>query len=185
MSRIGKQPVVIPEKVKASLKDSELRIAGPVGNLKLALPAMISVELGDKAINVKRSGDEPHMRAMHGLYRALINNMVVGASHGFTKILEIVGVGYKAEMKGKNMELLLGYSHPIVFPIAEGLKITIDKGVRITIVGADKHLVGETAAQIRKLRPPEPYKQKGVRYAGEIIRKKVGKAATAVGGGGK
>ena len=182
MSRIGKQPVSLPDKVKASFKDGKLTITGPLGNLSLAMPALISLELGDKAINVLRSNDESQTRALHGLYRSMIFNMVEGVVKGYTKILDIVGVGYKSEVKGKNIELLVGFSHPVVFPIPDGIKVTIDKQVRININGIDKHLVGEVAASIRKIKPPEPYKGKGIRYADEVVKKKVGKAATAVGG---
>lgn len=185
MSRIGRKPVVIPEKVKVTLKDGNINVTGPLGTLNLALPAVISAELGDKVVNIKRANEERQTCALHGLYRSLVNNMVVGVSHGYTKILDIVGVGYKAELKGKNIDLALGFSHIITFPIPEGIKVVVDKGARITITGPDKHMVGETAARIRKLRPPEPYKGKGVRYSDEIVKKKVGKAATAVGGGGK
>ena len=136
-------------------------------------------------MNVKRSNDERQTRALHGLYRSLLANMVHGAANGYQKILDVVGVGYKAEAKGKNVELSLGFSHPVIFPIPEGIKVAIYKGARITISGADKQLVGEVASRIRKIRPPEPYKGKGVRYSDEIVKKKVGKAAAAVGGGGK
>ena len=185
MSRIGKQPVQLPDKVKAIFKDSVLTISGPLGTLTLTIPVTLTLELSDKVINVKRSSDERQIRSIHGLFRALIQNMVVGVSQGYTKILDIVGVGYKSEIKGKNLELLLGFSHPVVFPIPEGIKVTVDKNVRITLSGADKQVVGETAASIRKIRPPEPYQGKGVRYSDEIVKKKVGKAATAVGGGAK
>lgn len=182
MSRVGKKPVVLPDKVKASLTDGNLAVTGPVGNLKLTLHPSISVEVGAKELLVKRSSDE--FKAMHGLYRSLIQNMVTGVAHGYTKILDIVGVGYKAEVKGKNCEFALGYSHPIIFPIPEGLKVTVDKGTRVTITGADKKVVGETAARIRLFRKPEPYQGKGVRYSDEVVRRKVGKAA-AVGGAAK
>lgn len=185
MSRIGKKPIEIPEKVKAQLKEGIVNVSGPIGNLHLAIPSILSIELGDKLMTVKRSNDERQTMALHGLYRSLLANMVQGAANGYQKILDIVGVGYKAEAKGKNVELALGFSHPVIFPIPEGIKVTIDKGVRITISGADKQLVGEIASRIRKIRPPEPYKGKGVRYSDEIVKKKVGKAAAAVGGGGK
>jgi len=170
------------DKVTAAFKDSVLKVTGPLGTLTLNVPSVLSLEIKDKVMTLGRANEERHTRALHGLYRSLINNMAVGVSHGYTKILDIVGVGYKAELKGKNVEFALGYSHLITFPIPEGLKITIDKGARVTINGADKHLVGEIASQMRRLRPPEPYKGKGVRYSDEIVKKKVGKAATAVGG---
>jgi len=183
MSRIGKQPVHLPEKVKAGFKDGVLSVSGPLGNLTLAIPSALSLEFGDKIVSLKRSSDDRAARSIHGLFRALIHNMVIGVSKGYTKILDIVGVGYKSEIKGKNLELLLGFSHPVVFPIPEGVKVTVDKNVRITLTGADKQVIGETAARIRKIRPPEPYQGKGIRYSDEIVKKKVGKAATAVGGG--
>jgi large subunit ribosomal protein L6 len=185
MSRIGKQPVNIPEKVKVSFKDGIFEAKGPIGNLTLTVPLVLSLDLSEKVINVKRSNEERLTRALHGLYRSLVNNAVTGVSTGYSKTLDIVGVGYKAEVKGKNLELALGFSHPVVFPIPEGIKFSVDKGVRVNISGADKQLVGETASRIRKIRPPEPYKGKGVRYSDEVIKKKVGKAATAVGAGAK
>lgn len=183
MSRIGKKPVALPDKVNANVKDGALVVTGPLGNLTLALPAILSVELGDKVLNLKRTGDDSSARALHGLYRSLINNMVDGVSKGYTKILDIVGVGYKAELKGKSLEMALGFSHQVKFPIPEGIKITVDKNVRITVFGIDKQLVGETAAMIRKSRPPEPYQGKGIRYSDEVVKKKVGKSAAGVGGG--
>lgn len=183
MSRIGKKPIAIPDKVKATLAGNKLTIVGPLGTLTHLLVEGVSLEITPKEINVKRANDEQQTRALHGLHRALINNMVFGVTHGYTKILDIVGVGYKAELKGKNLDLALGFSHDVLYPIADGLKVTVDKGTRVTITGCDKQLVGQTAATIRKIRPPEPYKGKGVRYSDEIVKKKVGKAATAVGGG--
>lgn len=185
MSRIGKKPVVVPDKVKVDIKGVDIAVTGPLGNLKLSLPKVLSAELGDKVVNLKRANDESHTRALHGLYRSLVHNMVEGVSHGYTKILDIVGVGYKSEIKGKNLELLVGFSHPVVFPIPDGIKVVVDKGARITLTGADKQLIGEVAASLRRIKPPEPYKGKGIRYAGEIVKKKVGKAAAAVGGGSK
>lgn len=175
----------MPDKVKAVCKDNQLTVTGPLGTLNLSLVKEISLDVSDKEINVKRSNDNQQTRALHGLHRALINNMVVGVSHGYTKILDIVGVGYKATLQGKNLELALGFSHPVVVPVPDGLKMTVDKQTRLTISGASKQLVGQVAATIRKLRPPEPYKGKGVRYSDEIVKKKVGKAAGAVGGGAK
>lgn len=185
MSRIGKKPVVLVDKVKASMKDRKLTVTGPLGTLHLDIPQELVLEMTDKEIHLKRVSDERRPRELHGLYRSLINNMVIGVSQGYTKILDIVGVGYKAELKGKNIDLALGFSHPVVYPIPEGIKVTVDKGARVTITGPDKHLVGEVASQLRRIRPPEPYKGKGVRYSDEVVKKKVGKAATAVGGGGK
>lgn len=185
MSRIGKKPVPLVDKVKVALKDRTLTISGPLGNLNLVIPSELSLDVSDKVLNLKRASDDRRGRELHGLYRSLIHNMVVGVSHGYTRVLDIVGVGYKAELKGRNLEMALGFSHPIVYPIPEGIKVVVDKGARVTITGADKHLIGEVASQLRRFRPPEPYKGKGVRYSDEVVRKKVGKAATAVGGGGK
>lgn len=185
MSRIGKKIIPLPDKVKVSVLGSDLDVTGPLGTLHVAIPSQLSVEIGDKVVSVKRASDERNVRALHGMCRSLINNMVIGVSHGYTKILDIVGVGYKAEIKGKNIELALGFSHQIIFPIPEGIKVTVDKQTRVTINGIDKAMVGETSARIRRLRPPEPYKGKGVRYSDEIVKKKVGKAAGAVGGAAK
>lgn len=182
MSRIGKQPVIIPEKVKASVKDGVVTVTGPLGTLTQKVPGLFTIDIKGNVLTVTRSNEERQTRACHGLYKALIQNMVTGVSQGYTKILDIVGVGYKAELKGKNLDLALGFSHPVIYPIPAGIKVVVDKGARVTITGFDKQLVGEVAASIRKIRPPEPYKGKGVRYADEIIKKKVGKAATAVGG---
>ena len=182
MSRIGKQPVVIVDKVKASVKDNVVTVAGPLGTLTLKLPEQFKIDIANNVLTVTRANDDRQIRAQHGLYRALIQNMVTGVSHGYTKILDIVGVGYKAELKGDKLDLALGFSHPVSYPLPKGIKAVVDKGARVTITGFDKQLVGEVAASIRKIRPPEPYKGKGVRYSDEIIKKKVGKAATAVGG---
>ncbi len=182
MSRIGKQPVVMPDKVKASVKDHSITVTGPLGTLSLKFHDQFKIDIAGNVITVTRLNEERQTRSEHGLYRALIQNMVTGVSHGYTKVLDIVGVGYKADLKGKNLDLALGFSHPVVYPIPDGIKVVVDKGARVTITGFDKQLVGEVAASIRKIRPPEPYKGKGVRYSDEIIKKKVGKAATAVGG---
>lgn len=182
MSRVGKKPVVVPDKVKAELTGGVLSVTGPVGTLKLQIPGCLKIAIKDGSISLERANDD--VRAMHGLYRALIQNMATGVSKGFSRSLDIVGVGYKSEVKGSNLEISVGYSHPVVFPIPQGIKISVDKQMHITVFGADKVLVGEVSAIIRKTRPPEPYKGKGIRYAGEVVRKKVGKVAQAIGGAG-
>lgn len=182
MSRVGKKPIKIPEKVKVHLENRNVHVEGPKGKLDYTIPAVIDVTVSDKEIVVKRRDDEQKNMALHGMVRALINNMVVGVSAGFIKELEIVGVGYKAEGKAHEIVFQLGYSHPINFPLPEGIQAKVDKQTRITISGHDKHLVGEVAAKIRDLRPPEPYKGKGIRYAGEYVKHKVGKAAISATG---
>lgn len=177
MSRVGKKPIAIPDKVKIKIEGKKVFVEGPKGKLNLVLPSSISAELKDKELILGRSSEEANITALHGMARAMVNNMVTGVSTGFTRILEIVGVGYKAEAKGKEILLALGYSHPVEFPLPEGIEAKVEKQTRITISGCDKQLVGEVAAKIRKLRAPEPYKGKGIRYAGETIKLKVGKAA--------
>jgi len=185
MSRIGKKEIKIPEKVKVNISGSKATVTGPLGNLTTELHPMVSAEVKGDMLLVKRPNEEQEVVAIHGLTRALLMNMIRGVSEGFIKVLSIVGVGYKAEVKGNNVELALGYSNPVIFPLPQGIKVKADKPTRLSITGIDKYLVGETAAKIRKLRPPEPYKGKGIRYENEIVRKKVGKAAGAVGGVGK
>lgn len=181
MSRVGKKPILIPDKVKIHMENRAVFVEGPKGKLNYTIPATIDVELGDKQIRVKRRDDEQVNVALHGMARSLINNMVHGVSGGFSKVLEIRGVGYRAEAKGKELVLSLGYSKPVVFPVPEGIEAKVEKQTRITISGCDKQLVGEVAAEIRDMRPPEPYKGKGVRYVDEVVKHKVGKAAVAVG----
>lgn len=181
MSRIGKQPITIPEKVKVRLENGSIHSEGPKGKLSFKIPSIIDVEVNGNEIIVKRRDEEQKSIAMHGTVRAQINNTVIGVSEGFSKTLEIIGVGYKAEAKGKEIVLNLGYSHPINFPLPEGIEVKVDKQTRITVAGSDKQLVGEVAAKIRRFRPPEPYKGKGIRYEGEYVKHKVGKAAGAAG----
>lgn len=177
MSRIGKMPVVIPKGVDVKADEKSVRVKGPKGELTSAIPAGLTVTVADGAVNIARAGDEPHARAVHGLLRSLIANSVEGVTKGFTRELEISGVGYKAEVKGKSVLFTLGYSHPIDFPIPEGIAVAVDtKAGRMTVTGADKQRVGQTAAEIRKLRVPDPYKAKGIKYVNEVIKRKVGKA---------
>jgi len=175
MSRIGKQPVKIPAKVKVEIKGRECLVEGPKGKLKLTLPPRTSARIEGEEIRVSRTGDAPEARAMHGLARSLVNNMVLGVSTGFVKRLEINGVGFKAAVQGKNVNLNLGYSHPLNYAIPDQVKVTVEDNTKVTIEGPDKMLVGKVAAEIRSYYPPEPYKGKGVKYADETIRRKEGK----------
>ncbi len=177
MSRIGKLPIDVPSGVDVAIDDAVVTVKGPKGTLSHTVAAPIIVERNEAVLDVKRPDDERQSKALHGLTRTLINNMVVGVTDGFEKKLEIVGVGYRVLSKGPTqLEFQLGYSHPIVFDAPEGITFSVDGPTKLGVAGIDKQLVGETAANIRKLRKPEPYKGKGVRYAGEHIRRKVGKA---------
>ncbi len=177
MSRIGKLPIAVPSGVDVAIDDAKVTVKGPKGTLSHTVAAPIIVERNDGVLDVKRPDDERQSKALHGLTRTLINNMVVGVTEGFEKKLEIVGVGYRVLSKGPTqLEFQLGYSHPIVFDAPEGITFTVEGPTKLGVVGIDKQLVGEVAANIRKLRKPEPYKGKGVRYAGEHVRRKVGKA---------
>ena len=159
----------------------QLLVEGPKGKLSLALPLFITVELKEQKVAVSCAGTEASDRALHGLYRALINNMVQGSANGFSKELEIVGVGYRAQLQGKSLSLHVGFSHPVVVPIPEGITVEVPKPTIVIIKGADKQAVGQFAANLRQVAPPEPYKGKGIKYAGEIVRRKAGKAATGAG----
>jgi large subunit ribosomal protein L6 len=181
VSRIGRKPVTVASGVTVRLDDRSVRVKGPRGELAATVHPSISVDVHEKTVDVKRASDAKKDRALHGLWRALIQNMVVGVSQGFTRKLELVGVGYRAEMKGKTLQLLLGFSHPILFQAPEGVKIETPTQTSIVISGVDKEIVGMVAAKIRSFRPPEPYKGKGVKYEGEHIRRKAGKAAAAGG----
>ncbi|MFH0963282.1 MAG: 50S ribosomal protein L6 [Planctomycetota bacterium] len=178
MSRIGRKPVEMGEKVKASVSARVLEVSGPLGKLTLPVPDPIRVEVDDGArrITVHRLDDEKRNRALHGLVRALAANMVLGVSKGFTKKLEIVGVGYNAKVQGKKLAVNVGFSHAVEMPVPEGLKVECPSPTEIIITGADKQLVGQFACEVRAVRPPEPYKGKGIRYAGETVRRKQGKA---------
>ena len=179
MSRIGKQPVVIPPGVKVQVEGAIVRAEGPKGKLAQTVPSGLSAKVADGRVVIERAGDERHVRALHGLTRALVANMVSGVKDGFERKLEIVGIGYRAQMQGAAIQLALGYSHPVVFALPDGVTAEIDKQTAITLRGADKAVLGQTAAKLRALRKPDPYKGKGVRYSGEIVRKKVGKKAGA------
>jgi large subunit ribosomal protein L6 len=176
MSRVGKKPIPIPSGVTVNLGDGQIQVKGPKGELACALPSGIEVKLENEALAFDRPDDSKTARANHGLARALANNMIIGVSGGFVKRLEIEGVGYRADVKGKTLNLLLGFSHPVKMPIPEGLSVAVEQNTKLSIEGADKQAVGQFAADVRSLRPPEPYKGKGVRYENEHIRRKVGKA---------
>jgi large subunit ribosomal protein L6 len=180
MSRVGKEPVPIPDGVKVSLENGLFIAEGPKGRVSESLLVGIPVDVSDGVITVARSGDTGDLRSKHGLMRALIANAVRGVSEGFSKQLEIHGVGYKAQLKGAEVHLALGYSHPVVFPVPEGIEVDVEeKTNRITVKGASRQQVGQVAAEIRSLRKPEPYKGKGIRYSDEVVRRKVGKAGAA------
>ena len=174
MSRIGNKVIPVPSGVKIQIKDGAVEVQGPKGKMSVPLPKGIRFEQKDGTLVAKRENEE--QRALHGLARALVANAVTGVTQGFKKDLDIVGVGYRAEVKGKNLVLTLGYSHPIEFPIPEGIQIAVEKQTHMTVTGADKRQVGQVAANLRALRPPDPYKQKGVRITGERLKKKAGKA---------
>src|SRR5437899_6871123 len=176
MSRIGNKAVEIPDKVKVNIdNDGGVAVEGPKGKLNWKLPRDISAKIDNNLVTLARSAETRGVKALHGLSRSLVHNMVQGVSEGFTKNLEIEGVGFKAAVQGSNLNLSLGFSHPILFPIPKEIKITVAEGTKLTIQGIDKKLVGQVTADIRRFYPPEPYKGKGVRYAGEQIRRKVGK----------
>ncbi len=175
MSRIGRKPIILPEGAKFDLHDGEIVVSGPNGVLKRNLLSGLELEVNGNSITVKRMNDDLKTRGFHGLMRTLINNMVEGVSRGFEKKLEIVGIGYRAEMQGKDIVFYLGYSHPIKFQLPEGITAQVEKQTQITIKGFDKEIVGETAAKMRMLRKPDVYKNKGVKYASETLRKKAGK----------
>ena len=174
MSRIGNKIITVPSGVKVQIKDGIVDVQGPRGKMAVPLPKGITFEQKDSTLLAKRDSEE--RRALHGLARALVANAVTGVTQGFKKELDIVGVGYRAEVKGKNVVLALGYSHPIEYPIPEGIQIAVEKQTHVTVSGANKNQVGQVAANLRALRPPDPYKQKGVRITGERLKKKAGKA---------
>jgi large subunit ribosomal protein L6 len=178
MSRIGRAPITVPSGVEVKIADRQVTVTGPKGSLARAVPGAITVRQEDSTLFVERPDDERENRALHGLTRSLVNNMVVGVTDGFTKDLEIVGVGYRATAKGPGqLELALGFSHPVVVDAPDGVTFEVPQPTRISVRGIDKELVGQVAANIRKIRKPEPYKGKGVRYAGERVIRKAGKAA--------
>jgi large subunit ribosomal protein L6 len=176
MSRIGKLPVSIPNGVTVTVEANSVKVKGPKGELTHRLPSGISVDKADNVVNVNRASDETNHKALHGLTRSLINNMMEGVTKGYQKQLEITGVGYKAEVRPYGLQLALGFSHSIEYRAPAGIKLSAPQPTQIVIDGPDKAVVGQVAAELRGLRPPEPYKGKGIRYAGEVIRRKAGKA---------
>ncbi len=175
MSRIGKKPIAIPKGVTVKVLDGAVEIQGPKGKLKQAHPGGINFELVDGQLLAKRATEDPALAKFHGLARTLVANAVAGVTDGFKRELDIVGVGYRAEVKGKQVIFALGYSHAVVFDIPAGIEIAIEKQTHIVVTGVDRQLVGQVAANIRRFRKPDPYKQKGVRYTGEVLKKKAGK----------
>jgi len=181
VSRIGRKPVRIPKGVKVEVKNGAVKVTGAKGELTVAIHPDVTVEVKGEEVLVTRHADLKEQRSLHGLFRALIANMVTGVTTGFSRKLELVGVGYRAELKGKVLQLALGYSHSIVFRAPDSIKIEAPTQTNITVSGIDKQLVGLVAAKIRSLRPPEPYKGKGIKYEGEYIRRKAGKTAATAG----
>ncbi|MBS2022064.1 MAG: 50S ribosomal protein L6 [Deltaproteobacteria bacterium] len=180
MSRIGRMTIKVPDKVKVTAQPGLVNVEGPKGKISQKLDASIKIVIEKGEIHVQRPDDTTKSKSLHGLSRTLINNMVLGVTTGFERSLEITGVGYKAELKGKEIHLALGFSHPVVYPLPEGVTAEYDaKANKLTVKGADKHKIGLIAAEIRKLRPPEPYKGKGIKYAEETIRRKQGKTGAA------
>ena len=179
MSRIGRKPITIPDGVKVLIGEGMVRAEGPKGKLMQPMPPGMTASIENKEVLIKRGDDSRTARAIHGLTRSLVANMVTGVTSGFERKLEIVGIGYRAQMQGKSIQLALGYSHPVIFPLPDGITAEIEKQVSLTLRGADKALLGETAAKLRSLRKPDPYKGKGIKYADEYIRRKVGKKAGA------
>jgi large subunit ribosomal protein L6 len=181
MSRIGRRPVPVPAGVTVTIDGSMVQVTGPKGQLSHVVPPGISVERSDDVLLVQRASESNSHRALHGLTRTLVDNMIVGVTNGFSKTLEITGVGYRAQVAGKGLTLALGFSHPVVISPREGISYSVQEGratepYRVTITGIDKQVVGETAAEIRRWREPEPYKGKGIKYVGEVIRRKAGKS---------
>lgn len=175
MSRIGKQPIAIPPKVKVEVKGQQVLVEGPKGKLTWQIPRRAAVKVQDGKVIVSRDGDDAQAKALHGMSRALINNMVRGVTEGFVKKLEIQGVGFKAAVQGKVVNMSLGFSHPINYPIPDQIKVTVDENTKLTIEGPDRQVVGQVAAELRSFYPPEPYKGKGVRYSDERVIRKEGK----------
>ncbi len=177
MSRIGKQPIELPTGVMVAISPGRVQVNGPLGELSQQVPLRMTVEKQEETIVVTRPTDRGEDRSLHGLTRTLIANMVDGVTKGFEKRLEIQGVGYRASMRGNDLELLVGYSHPVIITPRPGISFEVPQPTQVTVKGIDKQMVGQTAAEIRKVRPPEPYKGKGIRYEGEYVRRKVGKRA--------
>jgi large subunit ribosomal protein L6 len=175
MSRIGKKPIAIPKGVTIKADASGVDVKGPKGQMKQALPPGVTAMVEDGNIVTKKDSEDPQLDKFHGLARSLVNNAVLGVTEGWKRELDIVGVGYRAELKGQQIHLALGYSHPVVYDVPKGIEVAIEKQTHITVTGVDRQLVGQVAANLRRLRKPDPYQQKGVRYTGEVLKKKAGK----------
>jgi len=175
MSRIGKKPIAVPKGVKVTVADGAVEVQGPKGSLRQAVPPGVRFELEGAELRAQTTSDDPELGKFHGLARSLVANAVAGVTEGFKKELDIFGVGYRAEVKGRQVHFALGYSHPVVVDIPQGIEVAVEKQTHLTVTGVDRQLVGQVAANIRGLRRPDPYKQKGVRYAGEVLKKKAGK----------
>ncbi len=176
MSRIGKKPIALPKGVKITRDNNVIKVEGPKGTLTMGMPGNVEIAMENETVLVKRASDAREDRSVHGLARTLLSNMITGVSAGFEKGLEISGVGYRAEIAGNNLKMVLGYSNPVEYRIPKGIAVKVDKQVNIVVSGIDKQLVGRTAAEIRALKKPEPYKGKGIKYVGEHVRRKVGKS---------
>jgi large subunit ribosomal protein L6 len=181
VSRIGKLPINVPNGVKVSVEPNGIRLEGPKGKLSTSIPLGVTVHVDGNVVRVERQGEERKSRALHGLTRKLIANMAEGVSKGFTRVLDINGVGYRAEVRGQELHMTLGYSHPVVFRLPQGVSAAVERQVIITLTSADRQVLGETAAKIRSLRGPEPYKGKGIKYREEVIKRKAGKAVGSAG----
>jgi len=179
MSRIGKMPIPIPDPVEVRVQGTTVTVKGPKGELRRQVDADMQLEIREGQLLISRPSDRPRHRALHGLTRALVANMVTGVSQGFSKTLELQGVGYRAQMQGQDLVLSVGYSHPVQIAPPPGIQFAVEGTSRVVVTGIDKELVGQVAADVRKIRPPEPYKGKGIRYAGEYVRRKAGKAGKA------
>lgn len=179
MSRIGKRPVPLPKGVTATIAGRTITVKGPKGEISRTMHPDLTLALEDDTVAVRRPSDEPRHKALHGLTRTLVANMVEGVTHGFSRALEIQGVGYKAEVKPFGVQLVVGYSHPVPYHAPKGITISVENNTQVKVQGVDKELVGQVAAELRSVRPPEPYKGKGIRYVGEQVRRKAGKTAQA------
>ena len=175
MSRIGKKPIAIPKGVTVTVDGAAVEVKGPKGQMKQALPPGVVAAVADGQLLTRKAADLREYDKFHGLARSLVNNAVLGVTEGWKRELDIVGVGYRAELKGKQLVLALGYSHPVVFDVPAGIEVAVEKQTHITVTGVDRQLVGQVAANLRRLRKPDPYQQKGVRYTGEVLKKKAGK----------
>lgn len=181
MSRIGNKPVSIPQGVTVNVDGEKVSVSGSKGSLTFEFRPEVKIRINDSQCLVERTKESPKAKSLHGLSRTLLANMILGVSQGWNKGLELVGVGYRASVEGENLILNVGFSHPVVFPAPSGISFEVKENTKINVSGFDRQLVGETAAQIRRVKPPEPYKGKGIRYIGELVKKKAGKAAKAVG----